>query len=97
MDVKFEPLRGMVLIRRLDPEKKIGAIYVPETVQDRPSIGRVAAIGPGHIRDNGTTRQMTVKPGDVVMFEKFSGFDIELGGMEFVVIDEDAIFGRIPQ
>ncbi len=97
MNVAFEPLGNMVLIHRLDPTKKIGSIFVPDTSQDAPNTGTVIAVGPGRTRDDGTVKPISVAVGDTVVIEKWAGFEITLGGAEFVIISEDSIFGRIPK
>jgi len=103
MAVRFEPLRDMVLIEQVAAEKKIGSIFVPENAQDRPNIGVVIAVGPGDARQpqggvssGWPSPTMSVKVGDTVVFERWSGFDMEIDGKEYKIIPEGSIFGRMP-
>ena len=103
MKIGFEPLHDRVLVQRRAAEKQIGSIIIPETVEDKPSFGTVVATGTGAIMRDGSVRPLAVKIGDMVMFEKYSGFELELNvaaspngeKAELVVVKEEEILGVV--
>jgi chaperonin GroES len=103
VNIGFSPLYDRVLIQRRAADKQIGAIFIPETVEDKPMFGTVVAVGTGTPMKDGSVRALAVKVGDTVMFEKYSGFELELnissgpGGekAELVVVKEDEILGVV--
>jgi chaperonin GroES len=89
----FKPLHNYVLLERIEEENKtLGGIIIPDTAKEKPSRGRVAAVGPGT-----TDEKTTVKPGDVVLFAKWapSASEIKLDGKDYVIIKETDILGII--
>ncbi len=94
--VNIRPLHDRVIVRRLDEDSKSpGGIVIPDTAKEKPSQGEVVAVGNGKILDNGDTRPLDVKPGDKVLFGKYSGTEVRLGSEELLVMREEDIMGVV--
>ena len=94
--MKFRPLHDRVLIRRVEQEEKTaGGIIIPDTAKEKPMEGEVIATGPGARGEDGKIQPLDVKPGDRVLFGKWSGTEIKLDNEEFVVIKESDIMGVV--
>jgi chaperonin GroES len=90
----LRPLQDRVLIRRVDPEAKTaGGIFIPDAVQEKPLEGEVVAIGPGARNKDGVLVPVNVKPGDRVLFGKWSGTEVKLDGVELIIMNEADIMG----
>ena len=87
---KYYPLPGRALIRRHDAEEMHGSIIIPDTAKETPAKGEVVAVA-GYSLENGERRDMSVSLGDVVLFSKYGGSDINLDGEEFVIMRQDDI------
>lgn len=96
--MKLKPLGDRVLVRRRESEQKIGSIIVPSTAQERSTLGEVVAVGPGRVSDRtGERVPPDVSVGDVVLFGKFGGTDVEVGGEKFVLVSLDEVQGVLVQ
>jgi chaperonin GroES len=96
--VKFRPLQDRVLIRRIEQEEKtVGGIIIPDTAKEKPMEGEVIAVGPGTRGDDGKLHQLDVKPGDRVLFGKWSGTEIKVDNEELVVMKESDIMGIVEE
>ena len=94
--MKFRPLHDRVLIRRVAPEgKTTGGIIIPDTAQEKPLEGEIVAVGPGARDDKGTVVPLDVKPGDRILFGKWSGSEIKLDGKDLLIMSESDIMGII--
>lgn len=94
--MKIRPLHDRVVVRRLEEERTTaGGIVIPDSATEKPMRGEVVALGAGKFLDNGDTRALSVKIGDVVLFGKYSGTEVKLGGEELVVMREDDIMAII--
>ncbi len=94
--MKLTPLNDRVLVKRLDSEEKTASgLYIPDTAQEKPSKGQVVAVGPGKATDDGKVIAMTVKAGDSVLFSKYAGTEIQIDGVEHLVMREDDILAVI--
>lgn len=94
--MKIRPLHDRVVVRRLPEElKTAGGIVIPDSAAEKPMQGEVIAIGGGKVLDNGDVRALAVKVGDTVLFGKYSGTEVKIGGQELVVMREDDIMGVI--
>jgi len=94
--MKIRPLHDRVVVRRLEEERlTAGGIVIPDNATEKPMRGEVIAVGAGKILDNGDTRMLAVKVGDVVLFGKYSGTEVKINGQELVVMREDDIMGVI--
>jgi chaperonin GroES len=90
----LRPLQDRVLIRRVEPEvKTAGGIFIPDSVQEKPMEGEVIAVGPGARNKDGTLQSMDVKPGDRVLFAKWSGTEIKLKDEELMIMSAADIIG----
>jgi len=90
--MKVRPLHDRVLVRRIEEEEKTaGGIIIPETAKEKPSQGIVVAVGEGKRDDKGGRIPMDVKEGDRVMFAKYGGTEVKLGGVEHLILREDDI------
>ena len=94
--MKFRPLHDRVLVRRVEDEAKTpGGIIIPDTAKEKPMQGEVVAAGPGGRDDKGAIVAMSVRPGDRVLFGKWSGTEVKIDGDEFVIMKESDIFGIV--
>jgi chaperonin GroES len=92
----IKPLADRVVLEVLnDTEQSAGGIYIPDTAREKPQHGLVLAVGPGRLNDNGHREEMQVKPGDKVLFAKYSGTDVKLGGKEIKIMSEKDILGIV--
>jgi chaperonin GroES len=94
--VNIRPLHDRVIVRRLEEETKSpGGIVIPDTAKEKPIQGEVIAVGKGKLLENGDVRPLDVKPGDKVLFGKYSGTEVKLSGEEVLVMREEDIMGVI--
>ncbi|WP_372622916.1 co-chaperone GroES [Falsiroseomonas sp.] len=90
----FRPLHDRVVVRRIDAEQKSsGGIIIPDTAQEKPMQGEVVAAGPGARNDRGDLVALDVKPGDRVLFGKWSGTEVKVGGEDLLVMKESDLMG----
>ncbi len=94
--MKFRPLHDRILVKRIDAEQKTaGGLYIPETAKEKPSEGEVIAVGPGRQSDDGKTEPLQVKPGDRVLFGKFSGEEVKIDGEDHIILRESDLLAVI--
>ena len=92
--MRLRPLRDCVLVRRTEPETRtIGGIFIPDAVQEKPVEGEIVAVGPGARGKDGELVPIAVNDGDRVLFNKWSGTAIKLGGEELLIMTQDEIMG----
>ena len=90
----FRPLHDRVLIRRVEAEEKTaGGIIIPDTAKEKPMEGEVVSVGPGARGEDGKIQALDVKAGDRVLFGKWSGTEIKLDGVEYLIMKESDIMG----
>lgn len=95
---KIKPLHDKLLVERLQSlEKTAGGIVLPDSAKEKPTEGRVVAVGSGRIDDEGKRVPLTVKVGDHVLFGSFSGTQIKEGGKELLILDEGDVLGVIDE
>ncbi|MFN6954146.1 MAG: co-chaperone GroES [Acetobacteraceae bacterium] len=93
---KFRPLHDRVLVRRVTAEEKTaGGIIIPDTAKEKPQEGEVIAVGPGARNDKGELVALDVKPGDRILFGKWSGTEVKIGGEELLIMKESDIMGIV--
>jgi chaperonin GroES len=98
MTVKFRPLHDRVLVRRVESDERTkGGIIIPDTAKEKPMEGEVIAIGSGARAEDGTVTPLDVKPGDRVLFGKWSGTEIKIDGEELLIMKEPDIMGILEQ
>ena len=81
--MKIRPLQDRVVIKRMEEERtSAGGIVIPDTAAEKPIRGKVIAVGPGKVLDNGQKRPIDVKTGDIVLFGKYSGTEVKINNEE---------------
>jgi chaperonin GroES len=94
MDVR--PLHDRIIVRRLaEAEQKSGTIIIPDTAREKPQRGEVIAAGSGKVKDDGTRVPLDVKPGDQILFGKYTNQEVKLGGEEYLIMREDEVLAVI--
>lgn len=92
------PLYDRIVVKLIEKADDLaGAIIIPETAKERPSIARVVAVGGGHRTKSGALLPLCVKEGDRVLLGKYSGNEISIDGHHYVVMREDEVIGVIEQ
>ena len=92
--MKFRPLHDRVVIERIDAEAKTaGGIIIPDTAQEKPQQGKVIAVGPGGRDESGKLTPIDVKVGDRILFGKWSGSEVVIGGQEVLIMKESDVMG----
>jgi chaperonin GroES len=90
--MKMRPLHDRVVVKRTEEEKtSAGGIVIPDSATEKPIKGEVVAVGNGKILDSGEKRKLDVKKGDRVLFGKYSGTEVKIDGVEYLVMREDDI------
>lgn len=88
----FRPLNDRVLVKRTEAEETtLGGIIIPDSAKEKPMQGTVVAVGDGKVQENGTVRQLEVKPGQTVYFRKYSGTDVKIDTADHLILREDEI------
>ena len=96
--MKFRPLHDRVLVRRIDAEEKTaGGIIIPDTAKEKPQQGQVIAVGPGARNEAGQLVALDVQVGDTVLFGKWSGTEVRVGGEDLLIVKESDIMGVVEQ
>lgn len=94
MATSIRPLHDRVFIQRIEEEQQArGGIIIPDTAKEKPQQGKVIATGDGKINEDGTRRPLDVKPGDQVLFGKYSGSEVKIDDQEYLIMREDEILG----
>lgn len=94
--MKLRPLDDGVVVKPTEAEgKTAGGIYLPETAKEKPQTGKVVAVGPGRLLDNGKRSQMHIKENDKVIYPKYIGSDVEIDRVKYVILKERDILGII--
>ena len=92
----FKPLHDRVLVRRIEGEEKTaGGLIIPDSAKEKPSEGEIVAAGPGARKDSGELIPMAVKPGDRILFGKWSGTEVKLDGEDLLIMKESDILGTL--
>jgi chaperonin GroES len=90
--MKIRPLQDRILVKRVDEEETTsGGIIIPDSAKEKPQEGLVAAVGPGKTLENGTVVKPGVKKGDRILFSKYAGTDVTVGGDDHIIIREDDV------
>jgi chaperonin GroES len=94
--MKLKPLADKVLLKRVEASSVTsGGIVLPDSAKERSSRGEVISVGPGKVKDDGTRSEMSVKKGDIVLFESYAPRDVKLDGQEYLIVDESSIIAVI--
>lgn len=91
------PLHDRILVRRVEEGETVvlGGIIIPDSAKEKPQEGKVIAAGKGKSNDDGKVFPLDVKAGDSVLFGKYSGTEIKIGGEEFLIMREEEVLGII--
>lgn len=96
VSAKLRPLADKVVVKILESEEKTkGGIFLPDTAKEKPQQAKVVAVGPGKTLDDGKKAAIDVKEGDVVIFAKYSGTEVKVDGVEYLVISEKDILAVV--
>src|SRR5262245_40670025 len=94
--MKFRPLHDRVVIKRIEAEEKTsGGIIIPDTAKEKPQEGEVIAVGPGGRDGSGKLISIDVKVGDRVLFGKWSGTEVKLDGIAYIIMKESDLMGML--
>ena len=96
--MKFRPLHDRVFLRRIEAEEKTaGGIIIPDTAKEKPQEGEVVSVGPGGRDESGKLIPTDLKAGDHVLFGKWSGTEVKLDGIEYLIMKESDIMGVLEE
>ncbi|HIF51981.1 MAG TPA: co-chaperone GroES [Thiotrichaceae bacterium] len=94
--MNIRPLHDRVIVKRVEEDKMSpGGIVIPDSATEKPIEGEIIAVGNGKLLDNGELRALDLKKGDKVLFGKYSGTEVKVGGEDLLVLREDDIMGVI--
>ena len=94
--MNLRPLHDRIIVQRLEEgEQKIGGIIIPDSAKEKPQQGKVLAVGNGKTNDEGKRVPLDVKPGNLILFGKYSGQEIKLDGEEYLIVKEDEVLAVI--
>ena len=94
--MKFRPLHDRVVVQRVKEDtKSAGGIIIPDTATEKPSEGKIVAVGPGTRNDDVTYNKLDVKKGDRVLFGKWGGTEVKIDGKDLLIMKESDIMGII--
>src|SRR3712207_3680338 len=92
--MRFRPLHDRIVVRRIEPEERTaGGIIIPDTAKEKPQQGEVVAVGPGARDESGKVQPLDLKPGDRVLFGKWSGTEVKIDGEDLLIMKESDIMG----
>ncbi len=92
--MKFRPLHDRVVVRRVEQESKTaGGIIIPDTAKEKPQEGEVIAVGPGARDESGKVQPLDVKASDRVLFGKWSGTEVKIDGVDYLIMKESDLLG----
>jgi chaperonin GroES len=91
--VPFKPLGNRIVIQPTEDEEQMsaGGIYIPDTAKEKPQEGKIVAVGPGRVTDDGKRVPMDLEEGDVVVYSKYSGTEYKDGDIEYLIVREDDV------
>jgi chaperonin GroES len=96
--MRFRPLHDRVVVERIDAEtKSAGGILIPDSAQEKPSQGEIIAVGPGGRDEAGKLIPIDLKQGDRVLFGKWSGTEVKLDNVDYLIMKESDIMGVLPE
>ena len=92
-EVKIKPLGDRIIVKPIERETMKGGIIIPDTAKEKPMEGEVLAVGAGKLDDKGARIPMDVKPGDRVLYGKYSGTEVKLDDETYLIIHQDEVLG----
>ena len=95
--ITVKPLADRVVVKPLEESEQMrGGLYIPDTAKEKPSQGEVVAVGPGKVSDEGKRIELDVQAGDKVLYGKYSGTEVTLDGVEYLILRESDILAVLP-
>ena len=95
-DIKLKPLDDRIVVEPVEAEEKTaGGIVLPDTAKEKPQRGKVLAVGPGKLLDNGQRAEVSVGIGDEVIFGKYSGSEVEVDNRELKILRESDVLAKV--
>lgn len=95
-DFKIQPLHDRVIVKPKEAEETTkGGIILPDTAKEKPIEGTIVAVGEGKLADDGKLSKLTVKVGDTVLYGKYSGTEVKIEGIEYLIMRESDIYGIV--
>jgi chaperonin GroES len=92
--MKLKPLGDRVLVQAIETKEAMkGGIIIPDTAKEKPMEGKVISVGKGKIADDGKLVPMDVKAGDTILYGKYSGTEVKIEGVEYLIMHQDDILG----
>ncbi|MGC8666557.1 MAG: co-chaperone GroES [Chthonomonadales bacterium] len=92
----LKPIGDRIIVKYLEAEEKTaGGIVLPDTAKEKPQQGKVLAVGPGKLLDNGKTVPMEIKEGDVIYYAKYGGTEVKMGADEYVILRQDDVLAVV--
>jgi chaperonin GroES len=93
---KIQPLSDRVVVQALEEAQQTkGGLYIPDTAKEKPMQGKIVALGPGKLSDEGTRVKPDVKVGDTVLYGKYSGTEVSVDGEDYLILRESDILAVI--
>jgi chaperonin GroES len=94
--MKFRPLYDRILVERVESEEVTkGGIILPDTAKEKPQQGKIIAVGKGRMMEDGKVIPLELKEGDTILFGKYSGSEIKIEGVEYLIMKEDDVLGLV--
>jgi chaperonin GroES len=94
--VNIKPLADRVVVKPIeDSEEMRGGLYIPDTAKEKPQQGEIMAVGPGRVSDEGQRIEMELKQGDKVLYGKYSGTEVTVGGEQYLILRETDVLAVI--
>ena len=94
--VNIKPLADRVVVKPLDDSEEMrGGLYIPDTAKEKPQQGEIMAVGPGRVSDDGTRIEMELSKGDKVLYGKYSGTEVTVGGEQYLILRESDVLAVI--
>lgn len=91
----FRPLHDRVLVRRIEEDEKVGSIIIPDSAKEKPSQGKIVAVGSGARNESGQIVALDVKAGDTILFGKWSGTEVKVDGEDLLIMKESDVLGIV--
>ena len=94
--MKIKPLADKILVERLQAESvTAGGIVLPDSAKEKPQKGKISAVGPGKVLEDGSRSKFEVKKGDTVLFTSYAGSEVKIGNVEYLIMDESDVLAII--
>jgi len=97
MALNIKPLADRVIVAPMEQETMKGGIIIPDTAKEKPQQGKIVAVGPGSISDNGERVACEVKKGDIVLYGKYAGSDVKVKGEDLKILRETEILAKVEE